>query len=157
MSEPTPEPALPADEEAPPALVCVEDGDRRDAVQTALARLGYAPHAPADAEEAIDALRKVAYQVVVVDEIYGGGSPLDNAVLKALNRMAMSLRRYLFVVLLAADVKTLDYATAFARSVNAVVNPNDLAQLAPLLRRAIADNDAFYRVFRDVLQSAGKR
>jgi len=25
------------------------------------------------------------------------------------------------------------------------------------LRRAIADNDAFYRVFREVLQAAGKR
>jgi hypothetical protein len=61
------------------------------------------------------------------------------------------------VALIAADVTSLDNAAAFARSVNAVVNPNDLGQLAVLLRRAIADNDAFYRVFREVLQAAGKR
>ena len=59
--------------------------------------------------------------------------------------------------LLAADVKTLDNASAFARSVNAVVNTNDLGQFTPLLRRSVADNDAFYRVFREVLQAAGKR
>lgn len=140
-----------------PALICVDDGDRRGAVRKALEELGYAPETPSGAAEAADRLRKVAYQVVVVDETYDGGSPLDNGVLKALNTMPMSMRRYMFVTLLGADVKTLDNATAFARSVNAVVNTNDVVQLAPLLRRAVADNDAFYRVFREVLQAAGKR
>jgi CheY-like chemotaxis protein len=144
-------------DEPRPALLCVTDGDRRKAVRAALEQLGYAPETPADGAEAIDLLRKVAYQVIVVDETYDGATALDNAVLKALNTMAMSVRRYMFVTLLAAEVKSLDNAAAFARSVNAVVNPNDLAQLGPLLRRAIADNDAFYRVFREVLQAAGKR
>jgi DNA-binding NtrC family response regulator len=140
-----------------PALLCVDDADRRGAVRAALEQLGYQPETPADAADAIDQLRKVPYQVVVVDEGYDGGTALDNAVLKALNSVAMSVRRYVFVALIAADVTSLDNAAAFARSVNAVVNPNDLGQLAALLRRAIADNDAFYRVFREVLQAAGKR
>jgi DNA-binding NtrC family response regulator len=140
-----------------PALMCVDDGDRRRAVRAALQQLGYDPETPGDAAEAIDQLRKVAYQVVVVDETYGGGGALDNPVLTALSSMAMAVRRYMFVLLIAADVKSFDNATAFARSVNAVVDPNDLAQLAPALRRAIIDNDAFYRVFREVLQAAGKR
>ncbi len=140
-----------------PALICVDAGDRRDAARAALEELGYTAETAADAGAAIDQLRKVAYQVVVVDEGYGGGSALDNTILKALNTMAISVRRYMFVALVAADVKTLDNAAAFARSVNAVVNPNDLGQLVVHLRRAIADNDAFYRVFREVLQAAGKR
>ena len=144
-------------DDAPSALLCVDDGDRRGAVRKALEDLGYAPETPADAAEAIDRLRKVPYQIVVVDETYNGGTALDNAVLQALNSMSMSVRRYMFVALLAADVKTLDNSSAFARSVNAVVNTNDLGQFTPLLRRAVADNDAFYRVFREVLQSAGKR
>jgi DNA-binding NtrC family response regulator len=139
------------------ALMCVEDGDRRKAVRTVLQQLGFDPETPGDAAEAVDGLRKVAYHVVVVDETYGGGSAVDNAVLKALATMAMSVRRYMFVLLIAADVKSFDNATAFARSVNAVVNPNDLTQLGPALRRALVDNDAFYRVFREVLQAAGKR
>jgi CheY-like chemotaxis protein len=144
-------------EDTRPALLCVDAGDRRTAVEAALRQLGYDVQTPAHAGEAVDRLRKVPYQVVIIDEAYDGGTGLDNAVLKALNTMTMSVRRYMFVTLLAADVKTLDNATAFARSVNAVVSTNDVGQLASILRRAVADNDAFYRVFREVLQAAGKR
>jgi hypothetical protein len=143
--------------EAAPALICVDDGARRTAVRTALEALGYAPETPADADDAIDRLRKVPFAVVVVDETYDGGTALDHAVLKALDAMAMSVRRYVFVALLGAGLETLDNAAAFARSVNLVVNVDDLAELTGLLRRAIADNDDFYRTFREVLQAAGKR
>ena len=140
-----------------PALVCVDAGNRQTTVTAALTELGYAPDVPPASADAIDRLRKTGYAVVIVDETYEGGTPLDNPVLKALAGLSMQVRRYMFVVLLGADVKTLDHAAAFSRSVNAVVNVNDVGQLAPALRRAIADNDAFYRVFREVLAAAGKR
>jgi hypothetical protein len=146
----------PAAVEGRPALMCVDDDDRRKAVRAVLKHLGFDPETPADPTDAVDGLRKVAYHVVVVDETYGG-DPAENLVLKSLNAMAMPVRRYIFVLLISADVKSFDHATAFARSVNAVVNPNDLTQLGPALRRAILDNEAFYRVFREVLQAAGKR
>jgi PleD family two-component response regulator len=139
------------------ALVCVDRGERRTAVVDALTELAYIPDVPADAEEAVDRLRKNPYDVVVVDETYEGSSPLDNTVMKALAATSMQVRRYIFVAQLGAGVTTLDNATAFSRSVNAVINVNDVGQLAPILRRAIADNDAFYRVFREVLQAAGRR
>ncbi len=145
------------DAAARPALVCVDAGDRQAAVTAALTELGYVVEVSTASADAIDRMRKTSYVVVVIDETYEGATPLDNPVLKALGAMTMSVRRYMFVALLGADVKTLDNATAFARSVNAVVSVNDLGQLTPILRRAIADNDAFYRVFREVLQAAGKR
>jgi CheY-like chemotaxis protein len=148
----------PTYEEGPrPALVCVDVDDRQAAVTAALEELGYTVEVAPDAEEAIERMRKTAYNVVVVDETFAGATPLDNAVLKALAGMSMSTRRYIFVLVIASDVVTLDHATAFARSVNAVVSYNDLGQLMPILRRAVADNDAFYRVFREVLLAAGKR
>jgi CheY-like chemotaxis protein len=147
--------ALPDDPK--PALVCVDDEDRRATVRASLEELGYQVQVPADAEGAIELLRKSVYEVVVLEERYEAAAPVDNAVLKALHAMPMSVRRYIFVALIADDVETLDHATAFARSVNAVVNRNDLGGLGLILRRAIADNDAFYRVFREVLQAAGKR
>jgi len=140
-----------------PALVCVDAGDRQSAVLAALSELGYAPEAPSNSADGIDRLRKTLYQVVVVDETYEGSGPLDNPVLKALAGMSMQMRRYMFVAVLGADVRTLDNGQAFSRSVNAVVNVNDTGQLAPIFRRAIADNDAFYRVYREVLAAAGKR
>jgi CheY-like chemotaxis protein len=145
------------DAAARPALVCVDAGDRQTAVTTALTELGYVVEVPTTSGDAIDRMRKTSYVVVMVDETYEGATPLDNPVLKALGGMSMSVRRYMFVALLGADVKTFDHGTAFSRSVNAVLNVNDLGQLTAILRRAIADNDAFYRVFREVLQAAGKR
>ena len=145
-------------EEGPrPALVCVDADDRQAAVAAALEELGYAVEVAPDAEEAIERMRKTAYTVIVVDETFAGATPLDNSVLKALCAMPMTLRRYIFVLVIGRDVVTLDHATAFARSVNAVVGYNDLGQLMPIVRRAVADNDAFYRVFREVLLAAGKR
>ena len=111
---------------ARPALVCVDDAGRQAAVTGALKELGYAPEVPTSAENALDRMRKTAYEVVIVDETFEGATALDNA-------------------------------TAFARSVNAVFSYGDLDQLGPMLQRAIADNDAFYRVFREVLKAAGKR
>ena len=140
-----------------PALLCVDVDERQAAVTAALDELGYVVEVAPDAEEAVDRMRKTAYTVLVVDESFGGSTPLDNLVLKTLANMSMTTRRYIFVLLLAADVVTLDHATAFARSVNAVVSYNDLGQLMPILRRAVADNDTFYRVFREVLLAAGKR
>jgi CheY-like chemotaxis protein len=144
-------------DEQQPALICVDDESRRTTVATAIEELGYQAQVPADAEAAIEMLRKTAFRVVVVDEAYEATAPLDNQVLKALDAMPISARRYVFVLLIGTDVHTLDHAAAFSRSVNAVVNASDLGGLAPILRRAIADNDAFYRSFREVLQAAGKR
>ena len=140
-----------------PALVCVDDAARQSAVTGALKELGYAPDVPSSADNALDRMRKTAYEVVVVDETLEGATALDNGVLKGLGAMSMTLRRYMFVALIGKNLPTLDSATAFARSVNAVFSDGDLDQLGPMLQRAIADNDAFYRVFREVLKAAGKR
>ena len=143
--------------DARPALVCVDDANRQAAVTSALKELGYAPETPSSVDNALDRMRKTAYEVVVVDETFQGATSLDNDVLKGLGAMSMMVRRYMFVALIGKSVPTLDNATAFARSVNAVFSYDDLGQLAPILQRAIADNDAFYRVFREVLKAAGKR
>ena len=142
---------------ARPVLVCVDDEARQAAVTGALKELGYAPEVPSSADNALDRMRKTAYEVVVVDETFQGATALDNGVLKGLAAMSMTVRRYMFVALIGKSVPTLDNATAFARSVNAVFSYGDLDQLAPMFQRAIADNDAFYRVFREVLKAAGKR
>ena len=140
-----------------PALVCVDDETRQAAVTSALSELGYAPDVPSSADNALDRMRKTAYEVVVVDETFEGATALDNGVLKGLAAMSMMVRRYMFVALVGKSLPTLDNATAFARSVNAVFSYGDLDQVGPMLQRAIADNDAFYRVFREALRAAGKR
>jgi CheY-like chemotaxis protein len=139
------------------ALVCVDDLDRKAEVSAALQELGYRIHLPASPLDAIDRMRKNPYEVVVIDETFQGATPHDNPVLMATQAMAMNVRRYMYVVLLVTQAATFDNMTAFAKSVNLVVNVNDLAQTRAILERGIADNEQFYRVFRQVLQEAGRR
>ena len=139
------------------ALVCVNAGDRQDAVVQALQELGYRTQVAETPADTVERLRKMAYEVLIIDQEFQGATPHDNPVLKAIQVMPMTTRRYIFVVLLGKDFKTYDNMTAYSESVNLVVNVNDLSQVKVILERAVADNDLFYRVFRQVLQEAGRR
>ena len=145
------------DETARPALLCVDVEAREIAVAAALEELGYSVELAPNAEEAIERMRKTTYPVVVVDEEFGGTAPLDNPVLAALRAMSMAQRRWTFVALVGREFKTFDNAMAFARSVNVVVNVNDLPHLPAILKKGITDHVEFYRTFRQVLTDAGKR
>jgi CheY-like chemotaxis protein len=139
------------------ALVCEGAPERQGVIKAALDQIGFTMHAARNAEEAVERLRRDSYELVIVDERFQGSTPLDNVVLAALHGMPMSGRRYIFVALLGREYKTFDNMMAFARSVNVVVNPNDLPHLPAILVKAMNDNNQFYRVFREVLAEAGKR
>jgi CheY-like chemotaxis protein len=139
------------------ALVCVDAPDRQGPVKSALQELGYTVQGASSGPDAIERIRKSAYEVIVLDEEFQGSTEHDHAVLKALHAMPMATRRYIFVALLGRRFGTLDNMMAFAKSVNLVVHVSDLSQLQPILARGIAENDRFYRVFREVLREAGKR
>jgi CheY-like chemotaxis protein len=139
------------------ALVAVDDEGRKAAISDALHELGFRVHAAESTDDGHDRLRKTAYETVVIDQAFQGGTLLDNPLLQSVQTMPATSRRYMFVALLAPDVKTLDNMTAFATSVNAVVNYSDLQQAKAIFERGIAENDQFFRVLRTVLQEAGKR
>ena len=141
----------------PLALVCVDDANRQTAVTRALDELGYRAQVGASTADVVERLRKTTYEVIVLDEAFQGATPLDNALLTSIQWMPMTVRRYMFIVLLGKDLKTFDNMMAFAKSVNVVVSYGDVGQLKAILERGISDNDQFYRVFRQVLQEAGKR
>ena len=138
-------------------LLAVDDPDRKAEVSAALQELGYRVHIASSMEDGRDRLRKSSYDMVVIDQAFQGSTALDNELLRLLQGMPMTIRRYMLVTLLGHDVKTLDNMTAFGLSVNTVVNYNDVAQIRPILERAIGENDLFFRVIRNVLQEAGKR
>src|SRR2546426_12723518 len=139
------------------ALICVDEMERKAETSAALQELGYRVHLAASGDEASERMRKNAYEVVVLDEAFQGASPHDNPLLAKIQWMPTPIRRYMFVALLGAEFTTLDNMMAFGKRVNAVISYNDLAQMKPILQRALADNDQFYRVFRQVLGEAGER
>ena len=138
-------------------LVCVDDISRQNVIKTAVEQLGFTMFAAKSAEEAVERLRRDTFEVAIIDEQFQGGNALDNEILHALVAMPMSVRRYMFVALLGRTYKTFDNMLAFSRSVNVVVNLNDLPHLPAILRKGINENNEFYRVFREMLAEVGKR
>jgi len=143
--------------EARLALVCEDASERQAVIRAALEQIGFAMLAPKNTEEAVERIRRDSYEIVIVDEQYQGSSPFDNPVLAIIRAMPMSQRRWMFVTLLGRQFKTFDNAMAFARSVNVVVNLNDLPHLPAILKKGITDHVEFYRTFRQVLADVGKR
>ena len=143
--------------EARLALVCEDAPERQSVIKAALEQIGFAMLAPKSADDAIQRVRRDTYEVVIIDEQYQGASPLDNPILNTIRTMPMSQRRWMFVTLLSREFKTFDNAMAFARSVNVVVNLNDLPHLPAILKKGITDHVEFYRTFRQVLAEVGKR
>lgn len=139
------------------ALVCDDVPDHQALIRTALQELGFKIHIPSNSADAVERMRKNSYEVIVLDEEYQGSSAHDNQVLKTIHAMTMPVRRYIFVTLLGKQFKTLDNMMAFAKSVNAVVNVNDVPQVKGILRQGMAENAQFYRVFQEVLREAGRR
>ena len=138
-------------------LVCVDDVSRQSVIKAAVEQLGFTMFAAKSTEEAIERLRRDTFEVAIVDEQFQGGNALDNEVLQALVALPMSVRRYMFVALLGRSYKTFDNMLAFSRSVNVVINLNDLPHLPAILRKGITENNEFYRVFREMLAEVGKR
>jgi CheY-like chemotaxis protein len=138
-------------------LVCETAPERQFVIKAALEQLGYTMLPATTAEEACERLRRQIFEVVIVDERFESSSVLDNAVMTMLNTMPINMRRHTFVVLLGREFKTFDNMMAFTRSVNVVVNLNDLPHLPAILRKGIEDNNDFYRVFREMLAEVGKR
>jgi CheY-like chemotaxis protein len=151
------ETAAGADFETRLALVCEDALERQGVIKAALDQIGFAMLSARNSDEAIERLRRDVYEIVLVDEQYQGASPLDHPVLGAIRTLPMSQRRWMYVVLLGREFKTFDNMMAFARSVNVVVNLNDLPHLPAILKKGITDHVEFYRAFRQVLSEAGKR
>ena len=137
------------------ALICLASAQQPAPIQEALQELGYTVHIPAKPEDALEQLAQNRYELVLIHEAYGG-SPEQNLVLKAIQTMAMPLRRHMCVGLIGAQLKTSDHMMAFAKSVHFVLAEPDLGTIKTVARRAVADNDHFYKAFRESLREAGK-
>jgi len=122
----------------------------------ALENMGYHTTKVTTALEALKAMRFHLFDIVVINERFDGAEPDKNDVLLYLEGLAMATRRRIFVALLTERYRTMDNMAAFHRSVNAVVNLKNIDDVEKILRAAIAENQAFYRVMRETLKTLGR-
>src|SRR6185436_13127250 len=109
-----------------PALLGLSTAELQDTAKTALDQLGYKVHTAVNHGEFLHKFAQVAYQVVVIEDLFAAAKPEENESLLAIQRMPMSLRRHAAFVLFGSSMATFNPLQAFQQCVHAVVNPSEM-------------------------------
>jgi predicted Zn finger-like uncharacterized protein len=138
------------------ALLCEPDSDVRAKFRSALDNIGYHTTEPDSAREVLKQMRFHVFEMVVINERFDTTNPDLNNVLRYLDHLPMSTRRGMFVTLVTDRFRTNDNMAAFNKSVNLVLNLKNIDNCEKIFKRAVADNTAFYRVFKETLTKFGR-
>jgi predicted Zn finger-like uncharacterized protein len=143
------------EEEGKTALLCEEDPKILKEITTVLEIMDYSITRAKDVREALRGMKYHMYDMVLVNETFGGSDPEANGILIYLDRLQMEVRRNVFVGLLTRQFSTMDNMTAFLKSVNLVINIKDIGQIDRILSRGINEFELFYAVFKDSAKRLG--
>jgi CheY-like chemotaxis protein len=138
------------------ALICESDPALREKISNAMKNLGYRTTEATSAKDALKNMRFHVYQVVILNENFDTSDQASNAVLNYLANLNMSTRRQIFVTLISSQFRTTDNMAAFNKSVNLLINTSNIDELDHIMKRGVAENDAFYHVFKETLRKKGR-
>jgi hypothetical protein len=134
-----------------PALLVIDNQEVLANAKAALLELNYKVHNIDSHEEFSTRFAEVHYQVVVIDEAFGG-PPETNQTLHTIQWMPMNMRRHAVVLLLGGSFETLNAMQAFQQSVHAVINYSEITLLPQLIQKVASDNDMFLEAYRDTVK-----
>lgn len=139
------------------ALICENDSALATQIHQILEEMQYRPHSCGTIRDAIKKMRFHQYDLVILDESFDTRSPGKNGVQIYIEQLDTSRRRDIFVVLISRQFQTMNRMNAFNKSVNLIVNPAHISELRKILEKAIEQNEAFYNLFKEILQNRGIR
>lgn len=139
-----------------PAMVAVSTPEFRSGISAALHELGYKVLAVDDHDEFVARYNAIPFQVVIIEEIFGGVLPGQNPTVQWVQWLPMVNRRQAVFVLLGDMFGTLNSMQAFQQSVHAVVNYSEAPIMSQIIQKIVAENDAFYAGFREIQKHAVK-
>ena len=135
-----------------PALLAITTPEWLAMAQAAIIELGYKVHHVDSHAEFPARFNQIPYQVIVIEEIFGGTLPTENTTLQWVQRLPMVQRRHATIFLLSDAYETMNPLQAFQQSVHAVVNYSEVAILGQIIQKVVADNGLFYTAFREMQQ-----
>jgi len=144
------------EDEGKTALVCESDPGIKKTINNALAALDYHITIAENARDALKKMRYHNYDLILVNEEFDTADPDRNGVLIFIERLNMSIRRNMFVVLISNRFRTMDHMVAFNKSVNIIINISNIKDFDKILKRGLTDNDYFYRVYKELMRKTGR-
>jgi hypothetical protein len=137
------------EEEAKASLVCVQDQEIQEKINPILIDMEYHNTVAENARDALKKMRYHTFDLVILDELFDCKNLYSNGVLIYLQHLPMVIRRNIFFILLTDRFRTMDNMEAFHKSVNMIINKANINQFKKILLRGIADNDFFYKVYKN--------
>jgi response regulator RpfG family c-di-GMP phosphodiesterase len=138
------------------ALICEPDPVIRQKINSTLKSLDFNIIEATTFKEALKYLSFHTFNVIVVDENFATGTDGINHLLNHLEHLSMSLRRQVFVVLISATFATMDYMHSLNKSVNLIINKDEISEMGLILKKEMEENDYFYHVFKEFNRKYGK-
>jgi hypothetical protein len=135
------------------ALVCVDHQQYQKIVVPQLIDLTYKVHLGLYAEDVLLKLKTYSYTVVVIYENFKGSTLQTNPILPEIVKRPDAQRREHFVILLSHRYPTNDAMSAWAHSMDLIVNVADLGNFKPVLTRSITQHRDLYKPFHEMLKS----
>ena len=139
------------EEEGKTALLCESDPMIKKTLTPVLDVLEYHITEAKNSREALKTMRYRSYDLIVVNEYFDAKNPDANGVLIYLERLNMAVRRNIFVAMITRRFRTMDNMMALQKSVNMIVNVDNIADFDKILRRGMADFGIFYQAYKDCL------
>jgi hypothetical protein len=137
-------------------MICEHDPAVQQKIRDNLKLLNFNVIEPASSKEALKYTTFQIFNVIVVNENFDVEGDGINHVLKYAENLPMSIRRQIFVVLVSSTYATLDYMNTLNKSVNLIINREEISEIGMILKREMEENEYFYHVFRDFQRKFGK-
>lgn len=138
------------------ALACVDDPATVRVAVEQLTEIGYRVSTGISVEDLLYKMQANTYDVVLIAENLGDGTLANNVILGEAIQLPARQRRQQVVILIGPSFRSGDESQAFQFSVDQVINQSDLANLRPLVRRAVARAEEFYGRYNQAIETADR-
>ena len=144
------------EEEGKIALICETDSNIVKAVSDTLYLMEYHITEVENVREALKKIRYYNYDLIIINERFDTKKPDSNSMLIYLERLEMSIRRKTFVCLITDRYRTMDRMMAFNKSVNLIINIENMNEVARILKHGLTENEFFYQIYKDKMKKLNK-
>jgi CheY-like chemotaxis protein len=138
------------------SMICEHNPAIAQKIRETFKSLNFSVIEASTSKEALKYTTFHAFNVVVVNENFDIGKDGINKVLKYFERLPMPVRRKVFIVLISSTFATMDYMNSLNKSVNLIINEDEISSLGLILNKEIEENEYFYHVFKDYQRKLGK-
>ena len=107
-------------------------------------------------EYAVHKMKFTHFHFVALNENFGNVALDESPIYQQVIEMPMVTRRNIFFALVGANFKSLNNMQAYQKSANVVINEKDLEKLGDILKKSISENEMFYKVYKETLNTMRK-